>query len=71
MTPWMVGIEPKGALCELGTPIVDDDGNLVALGFDSPAGGGGYLAQFYDVGEIRALLEDYRRSLLGSAQLGQ
>jgi hypothetical protein len=67
-TPWMVGMEPKGPFCDLGAPIVDDDGNLVGLGFDSPASGGGYLAQFFDVDKIRETLEAQAQSPLGFVQ---
>ena len=70
MTPWMVGMEPKGPFCELGTPIVDDEGKLVALGFDSPESAGGAMTQFFDVGEIKATLEAQTRSPLSQSLLG-
>ena len=56
MTPWMVGMEPTGPFCDLGAPVIDDQGFLVAIGASQQANEGGYLSQFIDVDSIKAIL---------------
>jgi len=57
----MVGIDPKGPFCEMGVPIVDHNGALLAIGAARQAKEGGFLTQMIDVGAIRATLEAWTR----------
>ncbi len=52
----MVGMEPTGPFCDLGAPVIDDKGVLVAIGATRKAEEGEYMSQFIDVDSIKALL---------------
>jgi hypothetical protein len=56
----MVGIQPMGPFCDLGTPITDKEGNLLAIGASRQPGEGGFMTQFFEVGTIRATLEAWK-----------
>jgi hypothetical protein len=57
ITPWTVGMEPTGPFCNLGAPVTDDDGALVAIGAVDQASEGGFSAQFIDADAIRTVLK--------------
>jgi hypothetical protein len=56
----MVGIEPSGPFCDVGTPITDKEGNLLAIGAIRQPSQGEFMIQFFEVGTIRATLEAWK-----------
>jgi hypothetical protein len=50
-------MEPIGPFCNLGAPVTDDDGALVAIAAVDQAIEGGFSAQFIDADAIRTVLE--------------
>jgi hypothetical protein len=54
----MVGMEPLGPFCDLGAPVTDDEGSLVAIGADR-ADEGAFVTPLIGVDAIRAILEKH------------
>jgi len=65
ITPWTVGMEPTGPFCNLGAPVTDSEGALVAIGAADPVSESGFSAQFFDVDAIKTVLAADRGSATG------
>jgi hypothetical protein len=59
VTPWMVVLTPPGPFGDVGAPVANEQGELVALVADGGANPHGY-ARFTDAGAIRAVLRAWR-----------
>ena len=57
ITPWTVGMEPTGPFCNLGAPVTDDEGTLVAIGAVNQVSESGFSAEFIDADAIRTVLD--------------
>jgi hypothetical protein len=49
-------MRPQGPFCAAGAPVVDERGNLVAMGAPRDPKDGGFLTRLIDVRAVRAVL---------------